>query len=188
MARGTSFWIRWRVRIGYPVALAYLILSRPSGWSLVVGGLVGALGLGVRGWAAGYLRKHETLAVGGPYAFTRNPLYFGSVILAAGFVIAGNSLWAGIIVAAYLGLFYPAVMKREEGELRARYGNDFDAYAVRVPLFWPRLRSARMGSESSFQFSPQLYRRNREYQATLGFLVGLALLCAKLHWLRYLSW
>ncbi|MGH9782206.1 MAG: methyltransferase family protein, partial [Candidatus Acidiferrales bacterium] len=184
----TSFWIRWRVRIGYPVALAYLILARPSAWSLIVGGLVGALGLGVRGWAAGYLRKHEALAVGGPYAFTRNPLYFGSVILAAGFVIAGNSLWAGIIVAAYLALFYPAVMKREEGELRARYGNDFDVYAADVPLFWPRLRPARMGSESPPQFSPQLYRRNREYQAALGFLVGLALLCVKMHWLRYLSW
>ncbi len=220
----TNFWIRWRVRIGYPVALAYLVLARPTPRSLAIGALVGALGIVVRAWAAGYLRKHEALAVNGPYAFTRNPLYFGSVILAAGFAVAGDSLWAAIIVAAYLALFYPAVMKREEGELRAHYGDAFVGYAARVPLFWPRLRPAPppretqpaprdsqlapsempsaarenesaprethpAGRESEFapgelpapvRFSSQLYRRNREYQAALGFLVGLALLCAKM--------
>ena len=196
----TNFWIRWRVRIGYPVALAYLILARPTPRSLAIGALVGALGIAIRAWAAGYLRKHEALAVSGPYAFTRNPLYFGSVILAAGFVVAGDSLWAAIIVAAYLALFYPAVMKREEGELRAHYGDAFVDYAARVPLFWPRLRPApqreraprevRPTSHESelapgepsapVRFSLQLYRRNREYQAALGFLVGLALLCAKM--------
>lgn len=210
----TNFWIRWRVRIGYPVALAYLVLARPTPRSLAIGALVGALGIAIRAWAAGYLRKHEDLAVSGPYAFTRNPLYFGSVILGAGFFVAGDSLWAGIIVAAYLALFYPAVMKREEGELRAHYGDAFVDYAARVPLFWPRLhpapqrdrapRDAQPASrdsqipcgempsaarESEFvpgealapvRFSSQLYRRNREYQAALGFLVGLALLCAKM--------
>jgi len=185
----TNFWIRWRVRIGYPVALAYLLLARPTPRSLAIGALVGALGIGIRAWAAGYLRKHEALAVSGPYAFTRNPLYFGSVILAAGFVAAGDSLWAAIIVAAHLALFYPAVMKREEGELRAHYGDAFVDYATRVPLFWPRLRSApQPPRESSPKFSLQLYRRNREYQAALGFLVGLVLLWAKMHWLRYLPW
>ena len=176
----TNFWIRWRVRIGYPVALAYLIFAKPTLRSLAIGALVGALGIAIRAWAAGYLRKHEALAVSGPYAFTRNPLYFGSVILAAGFVVSGDSLWAAIIVAAYLALFYPAVMKREEGELHAHYGNAFVDYAARVPLFWPRLRSAPPPRESSPRFSSQLYRRNREYQAALGFLVGLALLCVKM--------
>ena len=81
-----NFWIRWRVRIGYPVALAYLIFARPMMRSLVAGAFVGVVGLAMRAWAAGYLRKHEALATSGPYAFTRNPLYFGSVILAAGFI------------------------------------------------------------------------------------------------------
>ena len=184
----TNFWIRWRVRIGYPVALAYLIFARPTARSLIAGAIVGAAGLTVRAWAAGYLRKHEALATSGPYTFTRNPLYFGSVILAGGFVVAGHSLWAGIIVAAYLGVFYPAVMKREEGELRRHYGNDFVEYAIRVPLFLPRLHPSRRDRQSTSRFSFQLYRRNREYQAALGFLVGLALLWAKMHWLRYFPW
>jgi len=183
MAAATNFWIRWRVRIGYPVAIAYLIFAKPTARSLMIGGMVGVIGLAIRAWAAGYLRKHERLAMGGPYAFTRNPLYFGSVILAAGFVVAGWSIWAGIIVAAYLALFYPPVMRREESELDAHYGEDFTQYAARVPLFWPRF--ARRSSAALHEsFSAELYLRNREYQAVVGFFFGLALLWAEMHWIH----
>lgn len=182
MAQTTNFWIRWRVRLGYPVALVYLALAHPSPRSMIIGGAIGVIGLLIRAWAAGHLRKHQALAVSGPYAFTRNPLYFGSVILAAGFVVVGKSIWAGAVVAAYLILFYPAVMRREEGELKAHYGEDFDRYASKVPLFWPALRRY-AGGHVVTKFSTRLYRRNREYQAAIGFLVGLAALWAKMRFL-----
>lgn len=182
MASATNFWIRWRVRIGYPVALIYLALSRPTPKWLVVGGAIGVAGLAIRGWAAGYLRKHQALAVGGPYAFTRNPLYFGSVILAAGFSVAGRSIWSAIAVAGYLALFYPAVMKREEAELQAHYGEHFQKYASRVPLFWPRWARFATGGHAE-GFSTQLYRKNREYQAAVGFVLGLVALWARMRWL-----
>lgn len=181
MPAATNFWIRWRVRIGYPVALVYLALSRPTVWSLAIGGAIGAVGLLVRGWAAGHLRKHEALAVAGPYAYTRNPLYFGSVILAAGLLVASASIWSTLVVAAYLVLFYPAVMRREEAELQAHYGESFREYAMAVPLFWPRFR--RYDSPSAERFSGELYRKNREYQAVIGFAVGIALLWIRMRWL-----
>lgn len=182
MTSATNFWIRWRVRIGYPVAVVYLALSRPTQKWLVVGGAIGVLGLAIRAWAAGHLRKHQALAVGGPYAFTRNPLYFGSVILAGGFMVAGRSVWATIVVAAYLALFYPAVMKREEGELQAHYGEDFQRYVSRVPLFWPRFSRAASDIDAD-RFSTGLYRKNREYQAAIGFVLGLLVLWARMRWL-----
>ena len=182
MAAETNFWIRWRVRVGYPVALVYLALARPSMRSLIIGGAIGVVGLAIRAWAAGHLRKHQALAVGGPYAFTRNPLYFGSVILGAGFVVAGKSVWAAIVVAGYLILFYPAVMRCEEAELREHYGEDFKRYASAVPLFWPGFRRF-VASNGAEKFSGQLYQRNREYQAAIGFLVGLAVLWARMRWL-----
>jgi protein-S-isoprenylcysteine O-methyltransferase Ste14 len=184
MGAETNFWIRWRVRVGYPVALVYLALARPTLLFLAIGAVIGALGLVIRAWAAGHLRKHQALATGGPYAFTRNPLYLGSVMLAAGFVVAGKSIWAAIVVAAYLALFYPAVMRREEAELQAHYGEDFRKYAANVPLFWPSLRGRfAAGSKSNEKFSRQLYRRNREYQAAIGFIIGLAALWARMRWL-----
>lgn len=182
MATATNFWIRWRVRIGYPVALVYLALSRPRPSWLIVGGAISVIGLAIRAWAAGHLRKHQALAVGGPYAFTRNPLYFGSVILAAGFMLAGRSIFAAIVVGGYLALFYPAVMRREESELQAHYGEDFQRYASGVPLFWPRFPRAANGGRAE-AFSTALYRRNREYQAAIGFVLGLLVLWARMHWL-----
>lgn len=181
MAAAANFWIRWRVRIGYPVALLYLVLARPSPRSLIVGVVIGIVGLLIRAWAAGHLRKHEALAVGGPYAFTRNPLYFGSVVLAAGLVVASASIWATIVVAAYLIVFYPVVMRREEGELQMHYGESFTTYASAVPLFWPSFRRFARGNGD--RFSGFLYRKNREYQAAIGLAVGIALLWAKMRWL-----
>lgn len=174
-----EMWMRWRVRAGYPVALAYAIFAEPALQSLLAGAAIATLGLLIRALAAGHLRKHEALATTGPYAFTRNPLYFGSAILAAGFLVAGRSWIATAIVAAYFAVFYSAVMRREEQELRARYGAAFDDYAARVPLFWPRLTPAGSGRAG---FSGELYRRNREYQAAIGTAVGLLLLYAKMHW------
>ncbi len=177
MSGGALKLARWRVRLGYPVALACLWLSEPAPKTLLLGSLVGLLGLLVRAAAAGHLRKHEVLATTGPYAWTRNPLYFGSAILSAGFAIAAASWWAGALVAGYFAAFYPAVMRREEQELRERYGSSFEAYAARVPRFWPRPKPA---APSAGTFSFQNYLRNREYQTAIGFALAVYLL-----WLRY---
>lgn len=184
MTTPENFWIRWRVRTGYPVALAFLLLAKPSNISLLVGVAVGIVGLAIRASAAGFLRKHEALATDGPYALTRNPLYFGSAILALGVIVAGNSVWGGSIVAIYILFFYPAVMRREEAELRERYGQQFETYAARVPLFWPRMRISRPDLTETAKFSSRLYSQNREYQAAIGFLLGITVLWAKMRWMK----
>jgi protein-S-isoprenylcysteine O-methyltransferase Ste14 len=182
-----SLLARWRVRLGYPVAAIFFWLARPTAESIAAGAVVSAVGLLIRAAAAGYLRKHEGLATSGPYAHTRNPLYFGSFFLAAGLLIAGHSWLAAVVVAGFFLAFYPGVMKREEGELREHYGQEYKEYAKRVPLFWPSLRgyipppperNQRGDGRSGIQpgFSCALYMRNREYQASVGFLAVMALL------------
>jgi len=177
MSSARELAMRWRVRLGYPLAVLCLWLAHPTWLSLVCGGAIGLAGLLVRGAAAGHLRKHEELATSGPYAFTRNPLYFGSALLAAGFLVAGRSWIAALLVAIYFAVFYGAVMRGEESELRARYGTAFEGYAARVPLFWPRLKG---GRASAAGFSWASYRRNREYQAALGFAAVLVFLVLRL--------
>jgi protein-S-isoprenylcysteine O-methyltransferase Ste14 len=182
-----KFWMRWRVRFGYPVAAIFLVLARPTPRSILEGGIVAAFGLLIRAAAAGHLRKDEQLAIAGPYSVTRNPLYLGSAILAAGFIIAGYSLWAGLIVGLYFAVFYYAVIRNEEADLRKRFGAPFDEYAARVPLFFPSLRvradeiSKAKSPETSFSW-PQ-YCRNREYQALLGAFVGLGVVWLRM-WIR----
>jgi len=183
-----NFWMRWRVRVGYPVAIVYWVLAAPTPRSILWGGIVAALGLIIRGAASGRLRKYEQLVTDGPYAHTRNPLYLGSAFLAAGFSIAGHSWWAGGIVGAYFAIFYYAVMRNEENDLRARYGQLFEEYAARVPLFFPRITagtgdSLQASAVARAKFSWGQYRKNREYQALIGALAGLGILWVRM-WIR----
>src|ERR1700686_5530834 len=101
-----AFFVRWRVRLGYPLAVAVLFFARPQPRSILYGALVGLVGLALRAWAAGYLHKQEVLTVTGPYAYTRNPLYLGSPVLALGAGIATRSWISGAILLIYFAVFY----------------------------------------------------------------------------------
>ncbi len=176
MSAPGNFFVRWRVRLGYPLAIAVLWFSRPSALSILLGALVGGIGLWLRAYAAGYLHKQEVLTVTGPYAYTRNPLYFGSAILALGAGIATRSWTSGSILLVYFAIFYSVVMRREELELRVRHGSSFDLYARAVPLFMPRLTAANLPGNSPGSFSFAQYKKNHEWQAALGFLFLLSVL------------
>lgn len=170
MSAAGSFFVRWRVRLGYPLAMAVVYLSRPMPQSILFGGLVGVVGLCVRAYAAGYLHKKEVLTVTGPYAYTRNPLYLGSAILALGAGIGTRSWISALLLVAYFALFYSIVMRREANELHTRHGASFDEYARIVPLFIPRLTAAKLPGGSAGAFSFAQYKKNHEWQAAVGFL------------------
>lgn len=176
MSTASNFFVRWRVRLGYPLAIAVLYFSRPAPRSVLLGALVGAAGLWLRAWAAGYLHKQEVLTVSGPYAYTRNPLYLGSAILALGVGVATRSWISASILIVYFAVFYSIVMQREAKELQLRHGASFEEYARVVPLFIPRLTAAKISADSAGVFSFGQYKKNHEWQAAVGFLFLLVLL------------
>ena len=171
-----AFFVRWRVRLGYPLAIVVLLFSRPSPSSIFLGALVGIWGLWLRAYAAGYLRKQEILTVTGPYARTRNPLYLGSAFLALGAAVAARSWISAGVIAAYFAIFYSAVMRKEEVELQEHHGSAFDEYARAVPFFIPRLTPAKIPTGGAGSFSFAQYKKNREYQAAVGFVLLLLVL------------
>jgi protein-S-isoprenylcysteine O-methyltransferase Ste14 len=180
MSAPNPAWARWRAPLGYPTAVVCLWFARPTFSSIWIGSVIAALGLLIRGVAAGHLRKRESLAKTGPYAHTRNPLYFGSALIAAGFATAARSWVAAALLALYFVVFYAQVMRREESELREQYGKVFDEYAAAVPLFWPRLRADSSAGAGLFSFAQ--YVRNREYNAAIGAVLAIAILAALALW------
>jgi protein-S-isoprenylcysteine O-methyltransferase Ste14 len=171
-----DFFARWRVRLGYLLAIVVLFLARPTFRSILLGAAVGLPGLIVRAYAAGYLHKQEVLTVTGPYARTRNPLYFGSSLLALGAAVAMNSWIAAALLLLYFALVYSLVMRREERELREKHGAAFNSYAARVPLFFPSFSVSRQQTLPETRFSWSQYKKNHEHQAALGFLLLLLFL------------
>ncbi len=170
---------RIRVPLGFAFAILYVWLAKPNRISIVVGCIFIAAGLLVRAFASGHVRKNEQLAVTGPYAYTRNPLYLGSIIIAIGFGVASLNAWiAAIIVVLFLAIYLP-VIRNEEEFLRAKFP-EFEDYAAKVPRLIPRITSL----TGAGTFSGELYLKHREYNALIGALVLLAILIAKLFWLR----
>lgn len=160
--------------MGFVLVASFAWLSQPELHSVLLGAACAFPGLLLRAWAAGHLRKNATLTTSGPYRFVRNPLYVGTLVVALGLAVASQRpLLALIFTLVFLLVYLPAITL-EEQHLRKLFP-DFDAYAMRVPLLIPY----RKPFASSAQFSFQQYMHNREYEAALGFLLGLAFLVAK---------
>ena len=187
---------RIRVPLGFLLAIFYFWFARPTWLSILIGGVVALCGVAIRAAASGHITKNDALTTTGPYAYTRNPLYLGSIVIGAGFAIAALNSWIVLAIAALFFAIYLPVIRSEEEFLRLKFA-DFDDYASRVPRLVPRPVSRVRRPEPSAQnlepsahspepasFSWSRYRKHREYNALLGTVAMIAALAAKLVWLR----
>lgn len=169
-----DFVARLRVPCGFLLVAAFAWFSRPSLRSLVYGIAVSAAGLALRAWAAGHLDKNRDLALSGPYAYVRNPLYLGTLVVAAGFAVASRSVGLAVLFASVFLLVYLPVIGLEEQHL-AKLFPRYAEYAARVSALVPRVP----GDKAAGRFQFALYWKNQEYQALAGFLAGVAWLTWK---------
>ncbi|HEY6764793.1 MAG TPA: isoprenylcysteine carboxylmethyltransferase family protein [Candidatus Sulfotelmatobacter sp.] len=175
---------RVRVPLGFVFAILYFWLARPNWTSIGVGVLLIVPGLLLRAMASGHVSKNETLAVSGPYAYTRNPLYLGSLLLGVGFAVAGRSVWVGVLLVLMFFAIYIPVIRGEEKFLKDKFPG-FEEYSARVPRVFPRLRLQRTSNnQGDASFSAHLYLKHREYQAAVGTIIILVVLVIKMTWLR----
>jgi protein-S-isoprenylcysteine O-methyltransferase Ste14 len=163
---------RLRVPAGYVLGAVALVLARPTPRSLLLALPLVLAGEAIRLWASGHLEKTRTLATGGPYAHTRNPLYAGSALLALGIAAASASPWVVLAVAGYFLAFYPRVVREEARFLREKFPAEYQEWAAEVPLVWPRLRP---GGPRRSRFDRRRVALNREWR-TAAALPAVALL------------
>lgn len=175
-------WLRrLRLPLGFVLGILYLVFARPTPTSLAVGVGVAFVGLLMRAWAAGHIVKNERLATTGPYAHTRNPLYFGSFLIAAGFALAAH--WALLlVVVALFVLIYRPTMAHERAKISGRFPDAYAAWEANVPAFVPRLTPwTGVPAETSESFDFALYLRHGEWRAAAGFVLAVV-------WLVYRTW
>jgi protein-S-isoprenylcysteine O-methyltransferase Ste14 len=178
---------RIRVPLGFVVAAVFVLFARPTWRDLLLSLPLVLAGLWLRGYAAGYVKKNSELTVTGPYAFTRNPLYLGSMSLAAGFSVAAGGFTAArwwlvvLLVGMFLAIYIPTILS-EETFLHQTF-SEFAAYAARVPRLLPRLTPARFGRAPG-RFDVERYRHHREYNASIGAAAIYAVLVARMFLFR----
>ncbi|MCU1283740.1 MAG: putative protein-S-isoprenylcysteine methyltransferase-like protein [Acidobacteriales bacterium] len=170
---------RIRVPLGFVFATLYIWLANPSWTSIAIGCIIAAPGVWLRAIASGHVKKNTELTTSGPYAYTRNPLYLGSIIIALGFGVASRSPWIAIgIVVLFLAIYLP-VIKSEESFLRGAFP-EFGNYAKTVPRLFPRFSAEKDSTRGLF--SRELYAKHREYNALVGSLLMMLALALKLVW------
>ena len=175
---------RYRVPAGWALAVLLLVLARPSPASLLLGLPLVALGEMIRIWASGHIEKTKSLATGGPYAHSRNPLYVGSLSIALGVAAACASPWVLVAVAIYYLAFYPSVMREEADFLAKKFPEEHAAWAAAVPLFRPRRTP---GGPRTSRFEWARVRTNREWRTAMALPLLAALLFVLPHLRRALG-
>lgn len=172
---------RIRVPLGFAFAAIFIWIAQPSPTSLACSLLLVLPGIALRAYASGYVKKNRELTVTGPYAYTRNPLYLGSLSIALGFAVAARNWWVLAGIAILFFAIYLPVIRSEEEFLRGMF-DGFDHYCSRVPRLLPRLTPGTHGEAG--KFSAALYRRHREYNALMGAAALYAALLLRLYFRR----
>lgn len=169
---------RWRVRTGFVCILLAIVLSRPTLLSLLVGLGICILGLLLRTWASGHLRKEKELTCSGPYRFSRNPLYLANLVIGMSVAVASWTWWVVGIFCLYFLLFYPAVLMREREKMQAMFPEDYEQFKKEVPFFIPVF--GRSCAPNGNRFNMEIYKKNREHRALLGAVAFWGILAVKM--------
>src|SRR5258708_35135684 len=139
---------RSRVPLGFAFAAAYVWFAHPHWLSIAAGSGVAIVGLFIRAAASGHIRKNAQLTTTGPYAYVRNPLYLGSILIAAGFIVAARNWWIGLAALAMLAFIYIPVVRAEEISLRSVFP-EFENYCATVYRFFHRITAYSTTTESA---------------------------------------
>jgi len=169
---------RWRVRAGFIGLILAIILAKPNLPSFLVGIGVCSLGLLIRTWSSGHLRKEKELAISGPYRYTRNPLYLGNFVIGISIVIVSRSWWILGIFTVYFLLFYPLVIKKEKQRMKELFPREYDEYKKKAPPFFPSWKPFLFSGKN--RFSWKLFRKNKEWRALIGALLFWLVLTFKM--------
>ncbi len=137
-----------------------------AAWLLVFGGEA------LRMWAVGHIgRKSRSsdvhasrLVTGGPYAYVRNPLYLGGILLTLGLSLLTGSVWVMVGCVGYWIVVYGPIVAAEECFLRQRFGQVYAAYCHTVTRWWPRVRPWPHATSSVWRWT----ELSKEYQTLLA--------------------
>lgn len=159
MKKFKKYFERYRAFIGIISLLIVLYFAKPNAKSIAIGFIFIMLGTFFRAWASGFINKNNELATNGPYALSRNPLYFGNFILGVGIAIASNQVFCYIIFAVYYFLFFPALMIMENKRMRDKFGKKYENWSKGLNSFFPGIKKIKSGG-----FNISYYMNNKEYK------------------------
>jgi protein-S-isoprenylcysteine O-methyltransferase Ste14 len=174
---------KWRVRISLLFIILAVVLAKPLICSILIGVGLTIIGLTIRTWACGHLEKEKQLTTSGPYRYTRNPLYFGNLLIGFGVVIGAQSWWVLGSAFVVFAIFYPAIILSEKRKMEELFPLEYPEYERLVPLFFPSYFSTWPRQNTRFRWDR--YKNNREFRAIIGSALLWLIMTAKYIFLEF---
>jgi len=157
----------------YLLTAALIFYARPTFYSFAEGLVLVLAGEGIRVWAAGHIQKNQELTTSGPYAYLKNPLYFGTFWIMLGFCLISRTFFLMTVGLCIFLLYYAPYKKRREGKrLLKEFGSRWEEYDREVPDYLPRVTPyPRRGAR---RWSFLLFLENDEQGTAAAVLLGIA--------------
>lgn len=174
MRNATETLIKYRSLVGIIALIVVMVLATPDVRSIVIGFFVMMLGMFFRAWSSGYIDKDRALATAGPYSLSRNPLYFGNLLIGVGIAVASNNWLTALICAGYYVFFFTFLIVVERKRMKARFGARYEEWAREANLFFPKIKKIKNAN-----FNIALYMKNKEYRVLFYSLFVIAVLVVK---------
>jgi protein-S-isoprenylcysteine O-methyltransferase Ste14 len=173
-----------RERFRQFIGIAYIVLvsatAQPKGSLFWIGSILVVLGIAIRLWASGHIKKNKILAIDGPYAYVRHPIYVGNITLGLGFSLASGLWWSLPLFVLVLLVFYPHAISREDEKLHRAFGEEWEKWREDTRALIPHF--ARYGTVRSGNWSfMQSVRQNGEPMIDLFLLFLLYIISSGLH-------
>ena len=170
---------RFRQLLGIVLAILFSVAGQPIMSWFVLGVILVFIGIFVRLWASGHIKKDKVLATDGPYAFVRHPLYVGNIFLTLGFALASGLWWSFPLMIVFLIGFYPPAIRKEDEKLHGLFKEDWEKWRQDTKALIPRLTPLKKGQRGGWSFWQSL-RQNGEPVIALFLLLCLYYLFLKL--------
>ena len=162
-------WFKLRFAVIYPFGVLVMFFYSPTEDYFKLGLPFIIIGLLIRVWANGYAIKMEKLTTSGPYAYVRNPLYLGTMLIIVGFAVLLRTSFVGVVFVAIMGAVYYRTIKKEETCLEGIFKRQYSDYKKNVPAMWLRITPYRGGEKWAFSFR-RLFR-SKEYKLFFWILI-----------------
>lgn len=147
------------------IGITYMVLVSAAGdpkpilWT--AGAIFVILGVAVRMWASGHIKKDKVLATDGPYAYVRHPLYVGNILLGVGFTLASGLWWSLPLFIVIMIAFYPPAIRREDEKLQRLFKDEWELWRKQNRALIPHIKPLRKDQRGSWSFWQSL-RQNGE--------------------------
>jgi protein-S-isoprenylcysteine O-methyltransferase Ste14 len=171
---------RFRQFIGIVFLIVLAVIGQPTtALPVYVGAALAIFGIAVRLWASGHVKKDKVLAMSGPYAYVRHPLYVGNHLITFGFCLASGLWWSFVVAIALSLYFYPQTIRHEDSLLARLFPGQWESWNKETRALIPRLTPYRSGQTSEWSFAQSL-RQNGEPIIAALLLYGLYVLYSRL--------